>query len=167
MHALTNGIWAGLLATGPMTLAMFRLHRSLPADEQSPLPPATITTDVMKPAISPRAVSPEARVNLTMANHFAYGAACGALYAFGPSRMKRSPIATGALFGLGVWAGSYLGWLPAVGMRSNAFRMPAKRNALMILSHLVWGASLGFAENELRRRGSRILDGVRKAPNAE
>lgn len=48
------------------------------------------------------------------------------------------------LFGLGVWAASYLGLLPAAGVRhSPRYDVPA-RTALILTSHLVWGAAAGL-----------------------
>ena len=45
--------------------------------------------------------------------------------------------------------------------------MSKERNALMIVAHVVWGACLGYAERELKRRGEQMLAGNRKAPLAE
>jgi putative membrane protein len=50
----------------------------------------------------------------------------------------------GSLYGLLVWTASYLGWLPAVGILAPATRHPARRNALMIVAHLIWSATLGL-----------------------
>jgi uncharacterized membrane protein YagU involved in acid resistance len=50
---------------------------------------------------------------------------------------------TGATFGLGVWVASYLGLMPMLGILRPATRHPARRNALMIAAHLVWGGVLG------------------------
>src|SRR5262249_39177796 len=80
---------------------------------------------------------------LTVAAHFAYGAAAGAVYAQLAERMEFSPMACGALYGLAVWAGSYLGLLPAVGILRPATQHPARRAALMIAAHVVWGAATG------------------------
>jgi len=52
-------------------------------------------------------------------------------------------VAKGVGFGLLVWAGSYLGLLPAVGLHRPATRESARRNGMMIASHVVWGAVLG------------------------
>jgi len=37
----------------------------------------------------------------------------------------------------------------------------------MILAHIIWGASIGLAEFEMRRFGNQMLDGHRKASQAE
>jgi NO-binding membrane sensor protein with MHYT domain len=49
----------------------------------------------------------------------------------------------GALFGLGVWATSYLGWLPVSGVRQPVTYDPVARTGLMVAAHLAWGAAAG------------------------
>lgn len=168
MNTFQNGIWSGLLATGPMTLAMFRMQESLPATEKSPLPPATLTSQITSVVGVDQKVSTKFRPDLTLLSHFSYGAAGGLLYSFlRREKVGGSPVLNGSLFGLGVWAASYMGWIPMFGLRASAYKMPVKRNALMVLSHLVWGASLGIAQNKLMKFGGQMLDGHRKAPRAE
>jgi len=50
----------------------------------------------------------------------------------------------GIVFGLGVWAASYLAWLPALGILPPATEAPPRRNAVMIAAHIVWGAAAGL-----------------------
>ena len=88
----------------------------------------------------------------TLAAHFGYGAAAGAAYIPFAGKSGLAPAAEGALFGLAVWGGSYLGVMPATGLYSSAKDEPAARNALMIAAHLVWGASLGVIYDALRKR---------------
>jgi hypothetical protein len=45
---------------------------------------------------------------------------------------------------MAVWAGSYLGLLPAAGILPSATRDYPERNAVMIGAHVVWGAALGY-----------------------
>jgi hypothetical protein len=49
---------------------------------------------------------------VTAAAHLGFGAGCGALYAM---VLRRSTALSGTSFGLGVWAASYAGWIPAMG----------------------------------------------------
>ncbi len=113
------GCVAGLLATVPMTLVMQHLHRRLPEHQRYPLPPRIITDGIaMKVSIASGGAAP------ALAAHYAFGAATGALYAAIAARTDRGPGAvSGIAFGLGVWAASYLGWVPAAGLirrrRSN------------------------------------------------
>ena len=136
---------AGLVGTMAMTAAMRRLHRRLPEEERYPLTPREVVDSTA--AQAEVALADEPAKDITTAAHFAYGAAMGALVAvMNPDPKKR----TGALAGAAVWLASYMGWIPAVGALKPATRHPARRNALMIAAHLVWGASTAAAMRELR-----------------
>ena len=139
---LVAGAIAGFAATVPMTAAMRRLHHGLETEDRYPLPPREIIGSVA-PGLS-RASAPE----VTIAAHFAYGAACGAgLAAVAP----KPTLADGGAGGLGSWLASYLGWIPAFGILRPAIRHPAPRNRLMILSHVMWGAAYAVAQSEIVR----------------
>lgn len=150
---LVKGALSGCLATGPMTAVMELAFRQLPRHEQYPLPPRLITMRLADRVGLRDELDEEERSSLTLASHFGYGAAMGALLGAvaGP---KGSGAATGAVFGLGVWAGSYLGLLPGLGILSPATRHPARRNALMIGAHLVWGAAAGAMLEGMRETES-------------
>lgn len=135
------GTISGIVATGPMTIAMILMHRRLPASQRYPLPPREITMKLAKDAGVAHAMDPETRSAATLLGHFGYGAAAGALYG-GAFQPLRAPVSKGLLFGLFVWTASYLGWLPAAGILSPATEHPARRNLLMILAHFVWGTAL-------------------------
>lgn len=152
MKPIQNGFWSGLIATGPMTLALFRIFESLPRKQQQALPPSQLTKEVEYRSGAVNRISWNQHENLTMFSHLAYGGACGSLYSAVSPYLKGNPIAKGVLFGLGVWGISYMGWLPALGFRTAAVRMTPARNAMMMAAHVVWGASLGMAESQLRRR---------------
>jgi uncharacterized membrane protein YagU involved in acid resistance len=141
MHVV-DGLAAGFVATGPMTAFMEAAWQNLPTKYQYPLPPREITEEVGESAGFWDDMSDSARLASTMAAHFGYGAACGAVYSLAVPKAKQG-FWTGAAFGLGVWTTSYLGLLPALGVLSPATRHPANRNALMIAAHVVWGGTLG------------------------
>lgn len=50
-----------------------------------------------------------------------------------------------------MWVASYLGWIPASRRLKAATRHPARRNGLMLIAHLVWGAALTASLRELER----------------
>src|SRR5918995_363566 len=77
---LLLGALAGLVGTAAMTAAMRALHRRLPAQQRYPLPPREIIQEVL-PEPAERGFPEGHRQSLTMAAHFGYGAATGALYA--------------------------------------------------------------------------------------
>ncbi len=144
MNRILLGALAGLAATAPMTLAMKLMHEQLPQAEQYPLPPRQVTEGVAEKAGVSRHLDEGGREAATWVSHFAYGASCGALYgALSGARMDERPALAGVGFGLAVWAGSYLGWLPVAGILSPATEHPPRRNALMIAAHLVWGVAAG------------------------
>ena len=141
-NRLLLGAIGGIVATGPMTAAMILLHRRLPLAERYPLPPREITMKIASEAGVAGELSGSARTAVTLLSHFGYGAAAGALYA-GALDPREAPLGKGFLFGLLVWAASYLGWLPAAGILSSATEHPGRRSALMIVAHLIWGMTLG------------------------
>ena len=157
MNKVLLGALAGFVATGPMTLAMKLMHRQLPAPERYPLPPREITMELAEEAGVKEHMDETERWRATVAGHFAYGAAMGALYVPLTERLPAHPALKGIGWGLAVWTGSYLGWLPALGILSPATEHPPRRNALMIAAHLVWGATTGLiadsAERMLNDRG--------------
>jgi XapX domain-containing protein len=126
-----------------MTLVMETGFRYLPPHESYPLPPRRVTENVTAAAGVHHELSEEHHAKLTWINHFGYGAAAGIVYELVKERLPGPPVVAGALFGLGVWAGSYLGWLPAADLHPPATEEGPNRNALMIAAHLVWGAALG------------------------
>ena len=145
-HVLMGAI-AGCISTAPMTAAMVGLHAYLPPDQQYPLPPSHITTKIIEEGLLDTHLPPSPHRSLTLANHFAYGAACGALYTLVARKLPFSPALNGMLFGLGVWTVSYVGWLPLLQVFPSAARQPAPRNALMLAAHIIWGVSTGLLTN--------------------
>jgi uncharacterized membrane protein YagU involved in acid resistance len=143
MNKFLVGAVAGLGATVPMTVAMEVMHTMLPEEEQYPLPPGVITMKAAEEVDLKSEMNETERTTATLVSHFAYGASVGALYAPLKEKIPLSPVAAGACYGLAVWAGSYLGLLPALGVLSPATKHPVRRTALMIAAHLIWGAALG------------------------
>lgn len=136
---LLLGLICGIAATGPMSVVMVLLHRRLPDRERYPLPPREITTKAVEQVAEPAKLAPATRSALTWLAHFGYGGAAGALYAVTERRLPGGGVARGSVFGLLVWAVSYLGLLPGLRVLTSATRHPARRSALMIGAHLVWG----------------------------
>jgi len=149
---IASGSLAGLLAAGPMGLLMVAWQKLLPKREQYALPPEQITEKVIERAglddISQKKV---ARRVATWLSHFGYGAAAGSLYPLVTGSMKTSPVVRGLVFGLVVWAASYLGWVPAVRILPPATQAPAGRNMLMIGSHFLWGALIAFFVSRMEK----------------
>ena len=143
MNALLRGATAGLVATGAMSAVMLALR-----DEMGEQPPDAIATDAAQAAgFDPSET--EADV-LASAAHAGFGMTVGAAYALLP-RYGPPPL-RGVLTALTVWAVSYQGWVPALGILPAATRDKPGRPAVMIGAHVVFGGVLGALEDRLRRR---------------
>jgi hypothetical protein len=126
-----------------MTAAMEIMHRYLPPEERYPLPPRQITMHVAEQAGVEEHLDERERLGLTLLAHFGMGTAAGALYGLLAQRQSLLGPLAGAGFGLAVWAGNYLGLLPALGILRPATEHPPRRTALMVTAHLVWGTVVG------------------------
>jgi uncharacterized membrane protein YagU involved in acid resistance len=143
MNSMLIGAAAGAAATLPMTMVMETLHERLPGEPARPLPPREIVEGMAAKAGAEDDLGERDKQKLTLAGHFGYGAACGALFGLVAPRGSGTALASGVVFGLTVWAASYLEWLPAAGVRHHPRHDPPARNALMIAAHVVYGAATG------------------------
>ena len=87
----------------------------------------------------------------TMVSHFGYGAVMGTLYSLLAKKVPLPAVVKGTLFGLLIWAVSYLGLLPLIGMSESGQREPVRRNLMMIAAHVVWGSTMGVVTDVLTR----------------
>src|SRR5215213_2127761 len=111
-----QGAMAGLVATAPMSIFMLVGWKLLPRYEKYHLPPRLITEEITERVGIEDRLNEKELVGLTIFSHFGYGALFGWLYAIFEQRVPLHASLKGALTGLGVWAGSYLGWLPILGV---------------------------------------------------
>lgn len=136
IHArLLAGAAAGVLATGAHTLVMWTAKRAGLLGE---LPPRKITRALLGPFRSRRALDAQ-----TALAHVGFGLALGAAFALLPRRW-RSP-ATGTAFGTLVWATSYVGWVPRLGVMPKPTWDRPGRPTAMVLAHVAFGLVLGGA----------------------
>jgi hypothetical protein len=124
-----------------MSLVMLAWRK--PMGEQ---PPDAITTRAAHAGAAPTERQADA---LAVVAHLAFGAGTGAAYALAPR--VGPPVLRGVLTGLSVWAVSYQGWIPALGILPKASEDRPARPAVMVTAHLVYGAVLGAFEDRLRR----------------
>lgn len=155
MNKYLQAAIAGTVATIFHTAVMLALHPRLPRARRRPLPPVEITATLADRAGAENVRDGTGRRAATAIAHFGFGAAAGALYAPIGARAPSRPALSGIAFGVGVWAASYLGWIPAARLLSPATRQPTDRNAMMILAHIAWGAGLGTVFNALHRHSPR------------
>lgn len=137
------GAAAGVIATVPMTITMEQLHRLVPEERHGPLPPREVTEGIYDQLEVKDEASEEQLEKSTLALHYAFGGSAGALFPLVAPRTLGASTTAGVLYGLTVWSASYLGLLPALGVRHHARHDSAARTAIMIAAHVVWGAALG------------------------
>lgn len=146
---LLQGAIVGFVATAPMSMTMLLGWRLLPRHEKYHLPPRLITEEIAERVGMGDRLSENELIAVTVLSHFGYGAFWGWIYALFEHRIPLIPIWKGALSGVALWAGSYLGWLPAMGILTSATRHPWRRNLVMIVAHVVWGVTLGEVTRKL------------------
>jgi len=149
---LLKGALAGFVATVPMSLSMLVGWMLLPRREKYHLPPRLITEEITEQLGIEDEMSEDQLIVATVASHFGYGALVGSIYALFEQRLPIYSGFKGVLAGLTIWAGSYLGWLPALDILPPATKHPWRRNLMMILAHVVWGATLGAVTQKLNSR---------------
>lgn len=138
--AAVRGAAAGVAATTAMSVFLLAAQRRGWLQKQPP----RIIVEKLVPELSQRQ---ERRAALIA--HFGYGTGGGTAYGL-LVRMLPANAATGAAFGLAVWAAGYEGWLPAMGVLPPAHRDKRSRALTMLAAHLVYGAVLGVASRRAR-----------------
>ena len=140
---------AGLVATVPMTGVMAAVERGLMPTIQALAPKQIVANTVERANIGH--INRRTRNVASWIAHFAFGAATGAIYPLVSSRIPLPATVKGSVYGLAVWASSYLGWLPAARILPPATKQTRRRNVSLIAAHLVWGATVGVLVNRLAR----------------
>ena len=144
---MLRGAAAGFAATVPMTIAMEALRAALPAEQNRRMPPREIVDRTVEKAADATGedanLDSGSRIALTTIAHFAFGAAAGAVYGATVGSRRASPL-TGIAYGLAVWALAYGVGLPSLGLHPAATDDTQDRNEVLIVSHVVWGATLGI-----------------------
>jgi len=107
------------------------------------MPPEKITTRALR-GLGLHPDRKQTRAAAALA-HLAFGAGGG--IGFGLLR-RRGGVATGVLqgvvYGSVMWAVSYLGWVPALGVMPRADRDRPGRPQVMLVAHWIYGAALGI-----------------------
>lgn len=143
---------AGLIATVPMTLFMKAARRGLPWRQRYVLPPREITDRVVRRAGFRHDLDEPEMRGLTTLAYFGFGANAGGLYGLLSRALNLPAPVKGPAFGLLVWAFSYIGLLPMAGLFPKAPREPIRRQLIMIVAHLIWGAALSASMQTLKER---------------
>jgi uncharacterized membrane protein YagU involved in acid resistance len=146
---------AGFAATAPMTVAMWALDRSWRVTEQR-LPPRQITRNLVRRTGLQRYLDKSDKEAASWVSHFGYGTATGAVYPLTAERLPLGREVKGPLYGLVIWALSYLGWLPTAGIMPHATRQSVWRNIALVGSHLIWGLTCAVLYSRLKAGRLRL-----------
>lgn len=147
-NPLVRGAVAGSVATTLMSLVMLVAQRLGLMGRQ---PPSHIAEAALDGGENGRPDRTTTKALAVLA-HFAFGGASGAGYALAADAVGHEPNAlSGSAFGMLVWAASYAGWVPQLGIMPPPSKDRPGRPTAMILAHLVYGASLGALSRGLAR----------------
>lgn len=97
-----------------------------------------------------------------IAAHLAYGATCGTLFSLSRRWTPGSPHVAGPLFGLSVWAISYLGFVPALRLYPWPADDSRPRQVVMIVTHGLFGLTVAAAHTRLSQGSQALLDSKRR-----
>ena len=141
---LARGVAAGTVGTGVMSALMLAAGRAGLLGRQPP-------EAIVRQAGALVGAEPRGRTAdvLASAAHVGFGAVTGAAYALLPP--ARRPVSRAVLVSLGVYAGSYAGWVPALGALPPADDDRTDRQVVMAAAHVVYGAVLGTLDDRWRR----------------
>ena len=152
LRAAAAGALGGAAATVAMSAVMVA---ALKTGLMSEMPPQEIAVKSVDRAGAGDEVAHDEKRDLGWLAHFGFGAAAGALYGVLRQRLPTpGPAAVhGSVYALGVWAVSYLGWIPALRLLPPATDDEPGRQPAMVAAHVVFGGLLGaLVEPALRRR---------------
>jgi uncharacterized membrane protein YagU involved in acid resistance len=140
-----TGFASGSLATIPMTGEFWFAWRVGFLDEVPPHKAIrSVAPEVQEPRLS----------WVSALAHLAVGGVAGAAYAVLVPERARG-IASGMVFGLGLWATGYEVVMPAATDIEPAHRDNRSRAATIFIAHLIFGAVLGLSVERAGRRHSR------------
>lgn len=146
---VVQGGAAGAAATVVMSVVMAAGHRLGLLGE----PPPRVIARAAMDAAGTDEDSPGAVDTAATLAHLGFGVGAGAVYgALRPALPAAVPgPVAGAAFALAVWAVSYSGWVPALGILPPPSEDRPGRQPTMVLAHLVFGAALGAAVDRADR----------------
>ncbi|MEO7000353.1 MAG: hypothetical protein ABI068_00930 [Ktedonobacterales bacterium] len=85
-------------------------------------------------------------------SHFGYGTLGGIGYACTSHGVKLPTGVRGLIFGFGLFAISYLGWLPSLGILRPATTYSVNRSLGLLAAHLVYGYVTASVADRVARR---------------
>ncbi len=149
MDAIVRGALGGLVGTAAMSAAM-AADRAL-GWMTGEVPPRKIARRAEEAVGIAQHLPRPAFEASWVVQHFAYGAAAGAVYeCLGRKAGRREPMPAGPAYGAAVWAASYGGAMPLVGLYPPPWDDRRERIVMIFVHHLVYGTALAATCRWLR-----------------
>lgn len=152
MGTVVRGAAAGAVGTAVMTVLQLGGRSSLvPQSVQRKFPPK-LGVEWAEAQAGPGAQLGNGEKAAAIAGvHLAYGMGSGAAYGLLRERLDGVPAPlAGAVFGVGLWAAGFEGWMPAVGMKAPEHRLPPRKWVLPVVTHVVYGLTTAWAYERSR-----------------
>lgn len=154
MDAMVRGGLAGVAGTAVMTMMMKKVSPEVMPEDMRPdeFPPKKVVEWAEEESGHPHALTESQEQRAAMGAHFAYGSGSGAAYGILRERVFEglpAPVA-GMMFGVGLWAVGFEGWMPALGVQEATTDRPVKKWPAPIMMHMVYGASTAIAYEALK-----------------
>jgi hypothetical protein len=104
----------------------------------------------------PDALGDSTEMKAAMGAHLGYSALAGAVYGLARPLARDLPVPiSGAAFGMGVWALSFEGWMPAMGIMERTTDEPPRKWPAPIMGHAIYGVATALAYEGLGALGER------------
>lgn len=148
MDAAIRGALAGVAGTAVMTTMMRKIAPKVVPEDMRPdeFIPKKAVEWAEEQVGKPHALTEDEEMKAAMAAHFIYGSGNGALYGLLRNQMDGLPAPLlGAMFGVGLWAVSLEGWMPALGIMEAPTDKPPKKVPMPIMAHVLYGATTALA----------------------
>ena len=109
-----------------------------------------IVPKVMPQQMQPDAFSEEQEMKVAAGTRLGHSALMGSVYGLTRSKLRfMPPPLMGAAFALGVWALSFEGWIPALGIKEKTSSKLPQKWFVPIMGHMVYGAVTALAFKRL------------------
>jgi hypothetical protein len=144
---VVQGLIGGASGAGCMTALRFLARRSGWID----VTPPQLTREWLVDRVGLDPEHPGARQLLDSVVHLAVGVGGGAVYG-GLSHRLPPTLASGALFGLGIWSLAFGVLTPWLGITSSPRRGKWRETGVNVVAHLVYGLATALVAQELGRQ---------------
>ena len=146
--AIAVGVVGGASGAGCMTVLRMAARRAGWIDRMPP----QVTAEWLIERTGREPDSAAGHQILDALVHWAVSTGAGAVYGASVREPARARLATGALFGLGVWAVAFGVVLPALRITRSPHRGTWQETAVNVTAHVMYGAATALVSGELSRQ---------------